>query len=140
MRVTIVTNGASNSARNLQNALIANGVENNRAYNASSRRCRGDRYVINLGVSTSLHGFRQRTLHLSNPLEAVRNCSNKIRTFEHLALHHVPTLEFSVGNPAVALGWLEHDGKIVVRHTVTGHSGGGIQIVRRNEPLPALPL
>jgi len=36
--------------------------------------------------------------------------------------------------------WMREDGKIVVRHTVTGHSGAGLEIVRRGQPIPVAPL
>lgn len=139
MRVTIVTNGASNSARNLQEALREADVEASRAYRTAALRCRGDRYVINLGVSEPLRNFQQRNLFISNTAEAVRNCQDKRLTFRKLNEANVATLEWSENRRAPAQ-WLRNDGKVVVRATATGHSGSGISIVRTGGELPEAPL
>jgi len=139
MRVTIVTNGPSNSARNLQAALRLRGGEASRARPTSRLSCRGTRYVINLGVSAAL-GFQQRRLLVSNSQEGVRNCQDKRLTFDALRRASVSSLEWGETQEGAVATWLERDGKVVVRHTATGHSGAGIQIVRKGEQIPVAPL
>lgn len=139
MRITIVTNGASNSARNLQRSLREQGIECSRAYRTAALAYRGTRYVINLGVSEPLRNFTQRRLILSNSADGVRSCQDKIRTFQKLNSANVATLEWTV-NATTARGWLGGDTHVVVRATTTGHSGHGCSIVRRGGTIPAAPL
>lgn len=145
MRITILTNGPSNSARNLQSSLDHAGIEATRARPNSHLRCRGTRYVVNLGCSAPVT-FQQGRLLISNSCEAVAACQDKMETLEKLDDANVPTLEW-VGNSvrplhdaALPRTWLRLDEKIVVRHTTTGHSGHGIAIVRRGSAIPDAPL
>ena len=140
MIVTVLRNRGSRSARLLATALGAGLAEV-----GSERRTRQDRFVINWGVSLAPQAFRQQELTWSNGPDAVVNCGNKRFTFVCLGIDGVPTLEWEVpaADPAhmeLVRQWLAEDGKIVVRHTVTGHSGAGIQIVRTGEEIPAAPL
>lgn len=153
MIVTILHNPGSSSARNLQRSLLAAGINATRAIATSVRHCRGERDVINLGVSAEPTRFRQRSIIMSNSLAGVARCQHKFDTFLALMGARVPTLQF-IGriyagqtllprNPVVP--WLEEDGKVVVRHTATGHSGAGIQIFRQQqlaqgEAIPNAPL
>lgn len=138
MIVTVLRNRGSRSARALATALGAG------LATADSRRStRQDRYVINWGVSLAPQAFRQRGLTFSNVPGAVGTCANKLNTFEWLWSANVPCVGWSDGRHGqldVIRTWLAEDGKIVVRHTVTGHSGAGIQIVRSGEEIPAAPL
>jgi glutathione synthase/RimK-type ligase-like ATP-grasp enzyme len=144
MIITVLSRPGSVSAANLTAALVARGINASRATSASVRRTRQDRVIINLGVSTAPARFEQRSVTYSNMPHAVVNCADKIRTLELLARADVPAIEWISENhiPPVggAMQWLESDGKLVVRHTVTGHSGQGIQIVRRGEAIPDAPL
>lgn len=78
--LTILHNPGSSSARNLQASLAGAGIVARRATANSVRQCRGDRLVINLGVSAEPR-FRQRLITFSNPLDGVANCQDKISTF-----------------------------------------------------------
>lgn len=150
MLVTILSNRGSRSAANL-NASLRNALPDvriGRASPDSSRRCNTRRIVLNLGVGTAPVEFRQRELIYSNTPTAVRNCADKIATFAALRNSSVPHLPYAVGYNVAEVNaidnsprqWLEADGKIVARMTTTGHSGAGIQIVRRGTPIPAAPL
>lgn len=143
MLVTILSNRGSRSAANL-NASLRNALPDvriGRASPDSSRRCNTRRIVLNLGVGTAPVEFRQRELIYSNTPTSVRNCANKILTFDMLNANGVPRLEYATGHMLeLPPQWLEQDGKIVVRNTTTGHSGAGIQIVRRGTPIPEAPL
>lgn len=159
MLVTILSNRGSRSAANL-NASLRNALPDvriGRASPDSSRRCNTRRVVLNLGVGTAPVEFRQRELIYSNTPEAVRNCSDKIRTLLRLGWEHsdigmalpvrfrgmeIPHVEWAhlPQERRVVEEWLETDGKIVARMTTTGHSGAGIQIIRRGSPIPDAPL
>lgn len=114
----------------------------------SRRSMRGDRYVINWGVSTYPTNWRQRSITFSNPPEAILNAVDKAHCLHLLRVAGVPTLQYAVGYTHAEVNsvdngvhrWLEEDGKIVVRHQLNGHSGAGIQIVRTGEEIPAAPL
>lgn len=148
MITTVLRNRGSRSARLLAEAL---GV--GLATVGSVRHTRQDRYVINWGVGIAPQRLSQRELTWSNTPEAVTGCSDKISTFHRLSAAGVSHVEAAYARGGMAddgqfdelildtvSQWLEQDGKIVVRHTVTGHSGAGIQIVRRGEDIPEAPL
>lgn len=146
--VTVLSRPGSVSAANLTEALQGRGINASRATSDSVRRTRGDRVIINLGVSTAPARFQQRSVTYSNSIRAVANCANKLDTFMALIEDDAPHVGcwwrdihpdlFPDDNPLQS--WLDTDGKIVVRHTVNGHSGQGIQIVRRGEAIPDAPL
>lgn len=138
MIVTILHNPGSSSARNLQRSLLAAGINATRAIATSVRHCRSERRVINLGVSAEPTRFRQRRITMSNSSAGVANCCNKIATFNALLASGVPHLAYTLRNEEAAR-WCVEDGKVVVRHTVTGHSGAGLEIVRQ-QPVPRAPL
>lgn len=134
MIVTVLRNRASRSGRALADSL---GVSP--AYVNSQRRCRGTRYVINWGVSTAPEGLVQDTLIYSNFPAAVARCVDKFNTLLALVNFNIPCIDYSTES-FDATRWLEEDGKIVVRHITTGHSGEGIQIVRKGQEIPIAPL
>ena len=135
MIVTVLRNRASRSGRALADSL---GVSP--AYVNSQRRCRGTRYVINWGVSTAPEGLVQDTLIYSNFPAAVATCVNKVETLCRLSVMGIPTLEWTDSSNPVLNSWLEEDGKFVARHTLTGHSGEGLQVVRKGSVIPIAPL
>ena len=115
----------------------------------SVRRCRGNRFVINWGSSQVPLNFRQRQLTYSNAPQAVSIIADKILTLTALSTENIPALEYmgaretarlTDGFRDIAEHWLEQDGKIVARHILNGHSGAGIEIVRRGNPIPDAPL
>lgn len=87
--------------------------------------------VINWGNSGYL------AYNTINRPEATTIASNKIKTFQALdrAGVNIPELSLHKDNCQYLLA-----DKIVVRHTVTGHSGEGIEIIPQGEELPEAPL
>lgn len=137
MTALILTNRVSVAAQNLQTALRARGVRVARATVNSRLRNLPQRRVINLGVSQPPPFLRDSLF--SNGPPHVPNCTDKRRTFFCLEHAHVPTLEWNTLQE-MAGEWLEQGHRVVVRHTVAGHSGEGIEIVRPGEELPQAPL
>lgn len=142
MRITVLRNRGSQSARALANALSKYFTNNPVCLIRAGGRalsCRDDRYVMNWGVAQEPH-LQQRRLVVSNTYESVAACQNKLSTFMALAHRQVAHVGWSPVRNAVVDNWLEEDRKIVVRNTVTGHSGAGIQIVRVGQAIPPAPL
>lgn len=129
----------SGSGALLANALRERGINASTATSASRRATRGHRTIINYGVSTPPTAFRQGSVTWSNTCEAVANCSDKLRTLATLYSAQVPCIDWA-RSTLLSGNWLGEDGKIVVRHVVNGHSGQGIEIVRRGNPIPNAPL
>ncbi len=137
----VLRNPGSQGARRLAEALqeaLAHPVR--LIQHGSHGSTRSKRVVVNWGVSAFPAHFRQRELAVSNTPEAVANCQDKRLTLACLKNANVPSIEWTDGAAAAAARWLEEDGKIVVRHSTTGHSGAGIAIVRRGGAIPAAPL
>lgn len=103
----------------------------------TQRRARFDRYVINYGVSAPIN-WTQRRLTMSNSNTAIANAVDKRETLQLLGNANIPTLAFT-NETTRAKGWLDEDGKIVIRNTVTGHSGAGI-VIHREGNIPRAPL
>lgn len=114
------------------------------------RHTRHSRAIINWGVSVEPNWTAAKGFVYSNTREAVLNCANKLECFNRLIRSKVPCVgatwpgaQYLDGTKDPAWDekvWLEEDGKIVVRHVLNGHSGAGIQIVRRGEEIPEAPL
>jgi len=145
--ITMLRNPGSQGARVLATAIsAAMGVPVGLASVDSERRTRGDRIVLNWGVSQTPRFFRQRRLTSSNSAESVANCQDKRKTLVELMGKNVPHLQFALdaertlAHEQTVKGWLEEDGKIIARLTTTGHSGSGIVVVRRGGNIPAAPL
>lgn len=154
--ITVLRNDASRSARAIAAGLRALrlGINVGLARVGDTRRCGCHRYVINWGVGASPANFRQRQLTFSNSVEGVNNCRDKRKTLSALRNAEVPCIDFAYNysveraNDATdqqgPAAWLREDKKIVVRHTTTGHSGAGIEIVRLPEggraTIPHAPL
>lgn len=84
--------------------------------------------LINWGSSS----FKGRAITADDYLnlpEAVRLAANKLNTFEALKRHEVKSPEWTVDREE-ARQWLQIGFDVVVRHTVTGHSGEGIEIIK----------
>lgn len=96
--------------------------------------------IINWGCSdySEYHSQFQGATIWNHP-EHVRVAANKLLTFEQLNAFGVPVVCYTP-NKAIALAWLtEHD--VVVRHKLRGHSGDGIEIIKKGESeLPSAPL
>lgn len=132
--ITVLGRPGSASARALSRQLRVS-----RANPLSRRTCRGDRFVINWGCSQEPVNFRQRSLVTSNSFLSVARCVNKIATLDALGAANVPCLRYTRRHD-VAEHWRDAGGKVVVRHVLNGHSGQGIEIVRRGNPVPEAPL
>lgn len=102
------------------------------------RRARFDRYVINYGVSAPVN-WTQRRLTMSNSNTAIANVVDKRLTLQLLHANSIPCVEFAVANAGSPDTWLREDGKIVIRNTVSGHSGAGI-VIHREGAIPRAPL
>lgn len=95
-------------------------------------------FIVNWGASDPnvLGMFYRQWLNLPH---AVEKAANKLWTLQALQQASVPCPEFTT-NQMEAFGWAE-DVKVVVRHTLTGHSGQGIEIVRpEHNCMPLAPL
>ncbi len=139
MIVTILRHPGSRGARTLYERLseALRPMRVGMADSGSIRRTRGSRYILNWGVSSNPERFAQQRLVFSNLPQAVGKCANKLLTLDLLNANQVAHVEYNTGTMREQVPqWLEQDGKIVVRHTLNGHSGAGIVIVRRGEEIP----
>jgi glutathione synthase/RimK-type ligase-like ATP-grasp enzyme len=74
-----------------------------------------------------------------NDPQAVLKAANKFFTFSALAGENVACVQWTA-NKAVAKEWLDSGCIVVVRKTLTGHSGAGIIIVEKGQELEEAPL
>jgi len=133
---------ASESAKALQEHI--NNTVNERAVirvrNTSIMNPRRLRPVINWGNSHMPNWNWNTDKDLNHP-EAVAVASNKIRTFDTLVQQHMSA--YLVGwtrDQETAQVWLDANIPVVVRHSVTSHSGAGIEIIERGGIIPPAPL
>ena len=90
--------------------------------------------IINWGNSSSYYEYPRIINHPS----AVAIASNKLKTFHKLdenSLVNIPDYCLHKDN----IHCLNSD-KVVVRHTLTGHSGQGIEVYKKTDELPDAPL
>jgi glutathione synthase/RimK-type ligase-like ATP-grasp enzyme len=87
--------------------------------------------VINWGSSSVPQSYGR----ILNKPDAVEIAANKLSTFYLLAQNAVAIPEFTTYVDD-AREWQRMGYRVVVRHTLTAHSGQGIQIVRPDEELP----
>lgn len=111
----------------------------------TSRRMRGDRFVINYGCSVDPGlNWRQRSITFTNSPQSVHNCADKRETFRKMlvAKQSNPALHFLewTDDRTVAAGWVRDDGKAIGRSVINGHSGVGISVLRAANNVPNLPL
>lgn len=96
-------------------------------------RPRNNDIIINWGCSSLPYSGRYQVI---NSTEAVRNASNKIKTFqllEELAVEN--TKDFSI-----AKNWIENGDFVYQRNLVASHGGNGIKVVHSVEELEYAPL
>jgi len=86
-------------------------------------------FVINWGVSVYPAWIEFNNGFISNSYRGVATCVNKLRALISLTNEKIPSLEFTQ-DQAKFLDWVYKDGKAVARHSLTGHSGQGIEIWR----------
>lgn len=114
----------SQSVRKLADALDAKIIKlENTRY-----RQRDEHTVINWGNSRTPEWMSN---HILNQPSQVRRAADKLLTFSILVDAGVSIPDFTT-NTDIAKIWLEEGSKIFVRHTLTGHSGEGIEVVDSN--------
>lgn len=124
-------NAGSEGARNLSTL-----TGYRRVRHTGSRVNLGARDVlINWGHAGTLPENVANAGRIINRPQAVRAAANKLLCFELLSQAGVRVVPHTV-DPTVAAGW---GSKVVVRHTLNGHSGEGIEIVENGLDIPAAP-
>lgn len=91
--------------------------------------------IVNWGVGKGVP-FPNAIL---NTATAVARAANKFATFASLAGAKLATVPWT-GNLAIAKEWQAAGHTVVVRTTLTGHSGAGIIIVEPGQDIPEAPL
>ena len=89
--------------------------------------------LINWGNSRRPSWMSNDVPVLNKP-EDVAITSNKLLTLEKLSGDGVPTVHYTE-EKELAEDWLNEGRKVFVRHSLTGHSGDGIEVVEPNENL-----
>lgn len=108
--------------------------------NGNFRPTKGDT-IINWGFSGAVTAFDVDSVNILNNPIAVRNASNKIRTFEILNDNDVPTLthytsiEDVLNNSEVLEDDTTFVNKIYCRTLISSHSGKGIVIAKNRDEL-----
>jgi glutathione synthase/RimK-type ligase-like ATP-grasp enzyme len=96
----------------------------------SRYRYRAGHTIINWGNSRRPSWMSTDVPVLNSP-EAVAIASNKLLTLEKLEGEGVPTIPFTAEESDADM-WLQDGTKVYVRHSLTGHSGEGIEVVSGN--------
>lgn len=97
----------------------------------SRYRYRTSHNIINWGNSRRPSWMTTDVPVLNKP-ESVAVASNKYETLLTLQAHDVSTVEFT-DSKMIAEDWLSNGDKVFVRHSLTGHSGQGIEVINNNE-------
>lgn len=118
----------SESSKLLRDKLGALRVYPDRAY-----RYRDGDLVINWGNSNIPNWDNSSVKWLNEP-GAVKNASNKLKTFRILQEFGIPIPNYSSIRPHTT--W----GRTIVRHKLTGHRGDGIEILEPGDEIPEAPL
>lgn len=123
----------SKSARALCDALGARMIKHE-----GSRFRGGERkQVINWGSSQLPEEVVKSTV--LNRQAAVVAAGNKLTFFNKMAQSGVSTPSFTSSTVDV-INWLEKNYTVVARHSLTGHSGHGIEIIEKGLDIPDAPL
>jgi glutathione synthase/RimK-type ligase-like ATP-grasp enzyme len=88
--------------------------------------------VVNWGVTSHFMVGK----NIKNLSSEVKIACNKLETFKTLAFSNISTVDWTT-KPEFAKNW---NSTVVVRNKLTGHSGDGIVIVEKDEPIPIAPL
>ena len=118
----------SSSGRALKGALLAEGVRCFRKRQEDAFVTRNNDLIIYLGGTNYIPNLRGRILNANRSL--AQNKLNAFRALEGLSV--VPWTT----DKNVAAEW----DTCVIRHNLTGHSGQGIEIVEKGQPIPNAPL
>lgn len=86
--------------------------------------------IINWGCSTSPVWYRRGVKMLNKPA-AVRVAANKLSTLTELRHAGIAVPDFTI-EKHIAQNWVDNGEVVLERHTLTGNSGKGISMVRRD--------
>ena len=114
--------------------LLARSVGAKRVYPDRNYRPKEGDIIINWGNSKEPQWFNTDVRMLNKPYNASL-AVNKIKTLRELREHGVPTVEWTQDR-ITANDWEN----VVVRHTVTGKEGAGIEVFTEFKELPLAPL
>lgn len=128
-------NPGSAGARELAQAL---GIRRVRAKGSAYRRA-PNKTVINWGSSRLPdHVVGSRII---NRPEAVANVTDKLRFFNLVRDNKRPRVPEFTTDRNLVRAWLQDGHKVVVRHTLQGHSGAGIEVLEgAGVDIPTAPL
>lgn len=115
--------------------LLAKALEVKRIKGDSKTFKPKNKLILNWGNSTEPNWL---SLNWINYPSCVAVASNKLATFE--ALQGIVSTPDWATDHQQAVQWALEGHTIVVRHTLTGHSGQGIQLCQSNEEIPLAPL
>lgn len=120
-------NMASGSVKALCNALESDGIPTLRVYPDRNYAPKSNDFILNWGQGRAPDWSSSRMI---NPVKAVETAGNKLSAFNVLR-EHVYTPSFT-SDKGVAQAWANSGDVVVVRHTLRGHSGQGIELVGAN--------
>jgi glutathione synthase/RimK-type ligase-like ATP-grasp enzyme len=107
---------------------LSRGLRIKRIKHVDSRfRARPRDTVINWG-SSELPERLSGAGRILNPPHGVRRASNKLLFFQRMADNNVPTVEWTTIKE-IAQAWVGEGHTVFARHTLTGHSGQGIEVL-----------
>lgn len=95
-------------------------------------------FVVNWGAHKAAPSYHYDAKTIQS-IGAINQASNKLFAFEIFAGKDVSTVPWTA-NQAVAKQWLAEGRTVVARQTLTGHSGHGIIIIEKDQPLVDAPL
>ncbi|KWH03705.1 hypothetical protein WT58_24025 [Burkholderia territorii] len=94
--------------------------------------------LINWGCSNIDRDIQFKKI-LNSP-DAVKDASNKLRSFQNFNADGVPTVPWTT-EKHIAEMWTAEGSDVVVRHKLSGHSGEGLQIIKADDGvIPDAPL
>jgi hypothetical protein len=98
--------------------------------------------VINWGNGSLDRDSRMSGVHnmLNHPRD-VSTWSNKLMAFNHCASVGLQeSIPPYTTDREVAQSWLDEESRVIVRHTLHGNSGTGIEVINHGDTLPTAPL
>lgn len=116
-------NTASESVKKLKGVLNAKVIK----LNNSRYKYRAGHSVINWGNSRRPAWMTTDVPVLNSP-ESIAISSDKLATFTALEHNDVPTVPWT-DDKSLAQDWLTNGEKVFVRHSLTSHSGEGIEVI-----------
>jgi hypothetical protein len=132
---------ASESAASLQTELNTNlnRLPTRRVHPDGTYRQRNTDVVVNWGNSSTPNWILPESNAVLNRPASVARASNKISAFVSFTDNGIVTPQYTA-RADIAEEWLRNGDTVIERHTLTGHSGAGIRIVRPTDFLTEAPL